>query len=402
MSESKKVLLAVSGGIAAYKSAFLSRELMRAGVEVRVLMTQGARAFVQPLTFQALTGFEVHTDLLDETAEAGMGHIELARWADLILIAPASANTIARIAQGSAEDLLGTVILATGAPVLLAPAMNKHMWANPAVQRNCAQITEIGHELIEPDAGLQACGDVGTGRMPEPEVLRELVLSRLSSLHRGQALQGKRVLITAGPTVEAIDPVRYLSNHSTGMMGYALARACRDAGADVTLVSGPVALSLPVGVICTQVQSARDMLEACLKACTEQPFDLMIATAAVADYRTREAVPQKIKKSQDEMLLDLVKNPDVLATLAEQFPLTFHVGFAAETQRVEEYAKGKLGDKKLGAIVCNDVSRSDIGFGAVDNAVTLYFAGGESLELAKAPKDQIAKQLILAIAPHLN
>lgn len=395
-----KVILAITGGIAAYKSALLARLLVKEGFEVRVIMTQGAQQFITPLTLQALTGNEVHTELLDTEAEAGMGHIELAKWADLVLIAPASANTLARLAMGMADDLLATVCLATSAPVMIAPAMNQQMWAHPAVQLNVQTLSDMGYEMIDPDSGVQACGDVGAGRLPEPEILLRRVLNFKAKLMVPQSLTGKKVTITAGPTVEAIDPVRFLSNHSTGKMGFALARACRDAGAEVTLIAGgKVDLTTPLDVQRVNVLSANDMLQAASQS-AQAGCDIFIATAAVADYRTRDAAPQKIKKTQDEMTLDLVKNPDILATISHTYPDMFVVGFAAETQDVEKYARGKLASKDLDMIACNDVSRKDIGFASDENAMTVFFADKYQQEpeaLDKASKDEIARQLVALI-----
>ena len=395
-----KIVLAITGGIAAYKSALLARLLVKEGFEVRVIMTQGAQQFITPLTLQALTGNEVHTELLDTHAELGMGHIELAKWADLVLIAPASANTLARLAMGMADDLLATVCLATTAPVMVAPAMNQQMWAHPAVQLNVQTLSDMGYEMIEPDSGVQACGDVGAGRLPEPEILLRRLLNFKAKLMVPQSLVGKKVTITAGPTVEAIDPVRFLSNHSTGKMGFALARACRDAGAEVTLIAGgKVDLTTPLDVQRVNVLSADDMLQAANQSAAAG-CDIFIATAAVADYRTRDAAPQKIKKTQDEMTLDLVKNPDILATISHTYPDMFMVGFAAETQDVEKYARGKLASKDLDMIACNDVSRKDIGFASDENAMTVFFADKYQQEpeaLDKASKDDIAQQLVALI-----
>lgn len=395
-----KIVLAITGGIAAYKSALLARLLVKEGFEVRVIMTQGAQQFITPLTLQALTGNEVHTELLDTHAELGMGHIELAKWADLVLIAPASANTLARLAMGMADDLLATVCLATTAPVMVAPAMNQQMWAHPAVQLNVQTLSDMGYEMVEPDSGVQACGDVGAGRLPEPEILLRRVLNFKAKLMVPQSLVGKKVTITAGPTVEAIDPVRFLSNHSTGKMGFALARACRDAGAEVTLIAGgKVDLTTPLDVQRVNVLSADDMLQAANQSAAAG-CDIFIATAAVADYRTRDAAPQKIKKTQDEMTLDLVKNPDILATISHTYPDMFMVGFAAETQDVEKYARGKLASKDLDMIACNDVSRKDIGFASDENAMTVFFADKYQQEpeaLDKASKDDIAQQLVALI-----
>lgn len=395
------ILLAITGGIAAYKSASLARLLVKYGHNVQVIMTKGATAFISPLTLQALTGNAVHTQLLDETAEAGMGHIQLAKWADLLIIAPASANTLARLSMGMADDLLTTVCLATTAPILVAPAMNQQMWANPAVVLNTQTLTDLGYQIIEPTSGEQACGDVGAGRLPEPEALFEQVQWALAKQHQPQLLAGKQVVITAGATLEAIDPVRYLSNHSTGKMGYALATACRDAGAEVTLIVGEkVTLTTPIGVQKITVQSADDMLQAAKKT-ADTGCDVFIATAAVADYRTKTTAPQKIKKTQPAMTLELVKNPDILATISKENPNMFMVGFAAETQDVEKYAHNKLIDKKLDMIACNDVSRQDIGFASDDNAMTVFFADKyqhPSASLAKMPKKDIAKELVNLMA----
>ena len=440
------ILLAITGGIAAYKSAVFARLLIKAGFEVRVVMTSGAQAFITPLTLQALTGNEVHISLLDEKAEAGMGHIELAKWADLMVIAPASANTLARLAMGMADDLLTTVCLATTAPVIIAPAMNQQMWAHPAVNLNVQTLRDMNYQIIAPASGEQACGDVGAGRLPEPEQLLEEILLFQAMQTTPQLLAGKRVVITAGPTVEAIDPVRYLSNHSTGKMGFALARACVAAGADVILIAGgKVALPTPLNVTRIDVLSAKEMLtvaQQCVTGthsalqymvedehdhshdhmhehshdhgdcdCDDQHTDaiddgsvkmadIFIATAAVADYRTEEAAPQKIKKTQDSMTLSLVKNPDILATISLAHPELFVVGFAAETQDVERYARGKLLSKDLDLIACNDVSRADIGFASDDNAMEVFFSTHyehDSIILDKASKDKIAEQLTTII-----
>lgn len=400
----KNIILAVTGGIAAYKSAILVRRLKDFGFDVRVVMTHGAQAFITPLTFQALSGNPVHTELLNPEAEAGMGHIELARWADLVLVAPASCDTIAKFANGLADDLLSTLYLATKAPVWVAPAMNQQMWAAKATQRNLQTLVEDGVHVIMPDAGEQACGDVGLGRMPEPEDLAKQVASYFHKAQRAIAekfglLAGKRVTITAGPTREAIDPVRYISNHSTGKMGFSLAAACYAAGAKVTLVAGPVSLDTPNGVDRINVKSAMQMLDVSMNQLKEG-CDIFIATAAVADYRVAEIAEHKIKKSGDELAVSLVKNPDIVATIAQQQQRPFMVGFAAETQNVEEYAAGKLVAKKLDMIACNDVSRPDIGFASDENAMTVFFAQSyhmEKRELEKASKQEISQQLVEAI-----
>ena len=405
----KNIILAVTGGIAAYKSAIVVRRLKDYGFDVRVVMTQGAQAFITPLTFQALSGNPVHTELLDPEAEAGMGHIELARWADLILVAPASCDSIAKFANGLADDLLSTLYLATKAPVWVAPAMNQQMWAAKATQRNLQTLVEDGVHVIMPDAGEQACGDVGLGRMPEPEDLARQVAAYFHKAQRAIAekfglLAGKRVTITAGPTREAIDPVRYISNHSTGKMGFALAAACYAAGAKVTLVAGPVSLDTPNGVQRINVSSAMQMLDVSMNQ-LQQGCDIFIATAAVADYRVAQVAEHKIKKAGDELALSLVKNPDIVATIAQQQQRPFMVGFAAETQNVEEYAAGKLVAKKLDMIACNDVSRPDIGFASDENAMTVFFAQSYHMnkrELEKASKQEISQQLVESIADALR
>lgn len=405
----KNIILAVTGGIAAYKSAILVRRLKDFGFDVRVVMTHGAQAFITPLTFQALSGNPVHTELLDPEAEAGMGHIELARWADLVLVAPASCDSIAKFANGLADDLLSTLYLATKAPVWVAPAMNQQMWAAKATQRNLQTLVEDGVHVIMPDAGEQACGDVGLGRMPEPEDLARQVAAYFHKAQRALAekfglLAGKRVTITAGPTREAIDPVRYISNHSTGKMGFALAAACYAAGAKVTLVAGPVSLDTPNGVQRINVSSAMQMLDVSMNQLKEG-CDIFIATAAVADYRVAQVAEHKIKKAGDELAVALVKNQDIVATIAQQEERPFMVGFAAETQNVEEYAAGKLVAKKLDMIACNDVSRPDIGFASDQNAMTVFFAQSYHMkkrELEKASKQEISQQLVESIADALR
>ncbi len=405
----KNIILAVTGGIAAYKSAILVRRLKDHGFNVRVVMTQGAQAFVTPLTFQALSGNPVHTEILDPEAEAGMGHIELARWADLVLVAPASCDTLAKFAAGLADDLLSTLYLATKAPVWVAPAMNQQMWAAKATQRNLNTLVEDGVHVIMPEAGSQACGDVGLGRMPEPEDLAQQVREYFHKAQRAIAekfglLAGKKVTITAGPTREAIDPVRYISNHSTGKMGFAIAAACYSAGAKVTLIAGPVSLDTPNGVRRKNVSSATQMLDLSMQQ-LDDGCDIFIATAAVADYRVAEVAEHKIKKAGDELAVSLVKNPDIVATIAQQDKRPFMVGFAAETRNLEEYAAGKLVAKKLDMIACNDVSRADIGFASDENAMIVFFADQYALEkrnLEKASKQEIAQQLVEAIHDALH
>ncbi|MCB1678586.1 MAG: bifunctional phosphopantothenoylcysteine decarboxylase/phosphopantothenate--cysteine ligase CoaBC [Halioglobus sp.] len=387
----RNILLGVSGGIAAYKSAELVRQLRERGAWVRVIMTRGAREFITPLTLQALSGNPVHTELLDATAEQGMGHIELARWADLLLIAPATADLIARLSAGRADDLLTTVALATPAPVLLAPAMNQQMWRDAATTANVATLRARGAVLVGPAAGEQACGDVGPGRMEEPPVIAEAA----ARLFASGVLDGKRVVITAGPTREALDPVRYLSNHSSGKMGYALARAAAEAGARTTLVSGPVDLQAPDRVHTLPVTSAQQMLQQCLALARE--CDIFIACAAVADYRPAQIQQRKIKKGAQQTSLQLVRNPDILATVANLENSPFCVGFAAETNDLLAYARDKMQRKNLDMIVANDVSDPAVGFGSDDNEVTVLWRGGEAA-LARAGKNTIARQIVELIA----
>lgn len=401
-----KILLGITGGIAAYKMAVLARLLVKSGAQVRVMMTKAACEFITPLTMQALTGHAVHCDLLDEDAELGMGHIELAKWADLVLIAPATANTIAKLASGLADNLVTTVCIATKAPILVAPAMNQQMWANPITQDNLSKLTKFGFHILPPDQGQQACGDVGVGRLPEPELIFDWVMSHYKRLITPQILAGKTVLITAGATLEPIDPVRFLSNHSTGKMGFALATACRDAGAKVVLVVGKkVTLPTPFGITRLNVGTADQMLAVCQEQIDQA--HIFVATAAVADYKMKTVADQKIKKTAqvDGLTLHLVKNPDILATIAKSHPQVLAVGFAAETQDTETYAQSKLLAKNLDMIACNDVSDASIGFGSDDNAMTVFFANKYQLpavKLDKADKRQIADRLVACMGRLLD
>jgi phosphopantothenoylcysteine decarboxylase/phosphopantothenate--cysteine ligase len=390
----KRIVLGVTGGIAAYKSAELIRRLRDAGAEVQVVMTAAAQQFITPLTLQALSGKPVHTDLLDPTAEAAMSHIDLARWADLVLVAPASADFIARLAQGVANDLLSTLWLATKARLAVAPAMNQQIWAAPSVQDNLAVLRRRGVAVFGPAAGAQACGDVGEGRMLEAVELAEHCASQFES----GLLTGRHVVITAGPTREALDPVRYLSNHSSGKMGFAIARACVEAGARVTLIAGPVTLPPPDRVTQVNVVSALEMLESAQAAAVTA--DIFIATAAVADYRPVDVANQKIKKSSEVQTLSLVKNPDIVATIAALPHKPFVVGFAAETENLLAHAREKLVRKHLDMIACNDVARSDIGFQSDDNALTVIWSNGDRV-LEKAAKSVIASQLVALIAERM-
>lgn len=391
----RRILLAVCGGIAAYKAAEVLRGLQEQGADVRVLMTRGAAEFITPLTMQALSGHPVHSSLLDEEAERGMGHIELARWADLIVVAPATADALARFAAGRGDDLLGAVVLASGAPLLLAPAMNQQMWRSAATRGNLETLRGRGVSISGPDDGLQACGDVGPGRMHEPAV----IVQAAAQLFDRRSLEGQRVLVTAGPTREPLDPVRYLTNHSSGKMGYAIARAAAEAGAQTELVSGPVALDVPDRVQHCSVTTATEMLDACLQRVAE--VDVFIACAAVADYRPANKTPQKIKKSDEEITLSLVRNPDIVASIAAHDPRPFTVGFAAETESLREHAAAKLERKNLDLIVANDVGDDSIGFNSDSNAALLLWPGGEE-NIERCTKDTLARHLIAHIAQRLN
>ena len=389
----RRILLGVSGGIAAYKSCELVRRLREQGAEVRVVMTEGATHFVGAATFQALSGQPVRVSLWDESAEAAMSHIELARWAECVLIAPASADLIARLAQGAADDLLSTVCLASAAPLYLAPAMNQQMWAHPAVQANVEQLRQRGTQMLGPAAGSQACGDVGSGRMLEALELRDALAASFAG---NGTLAGLKVLVSAGPTFEDIDPVRFIGNRSSGRMGFAVAEAAVQAGAHVTLVAGPVSLATPHGVAeRIDVRSASAMQAAVLQRAGHT--DIYIGAAAVGDYRVAQAAPQKLKKRAGaELTLQLIENPDILASLAAREPHPFLVGFAAETNAVAEYAQEKLKRKQLGLIAANQVGEG-LGFESADNALSLFWPGGSS-ELARASKQQLARQLIAAVA----
>jgi phosphopantothenoylcysteine decarboxylase/phosphopantothenate--cysteine ligase len=393
----RRVVLGITGGIAAYKSAEAARRLIDLGAEVQVVMTRGATQFLTPLTMQALTGRPVRTELLDPAAEAAMGHIELARWADLVLVAPATAHFLARLAGGLADDLLTTTCLATAAPIAVAPAMNQQMWKAPATRRNAEVIAADGVHLWGPVEGAQACGDVGAGRMLEAADLADRVAALLGP--RG-ALTGRHVVITAGPTREPLDPVRYLSNHSSGKQGFALARAALDAGARVTLVTGPVDLPTPAGAVRMDVVTARDMLAATRDATSDA--DVLVAVAAVADYRPATTAEQKIKKQGvgDALNVDLVTNPDIVATLAAERPGLFTVAFAAETERVVEHATAKRVRKGVAMIVANDVSDPTIGFGSDENRVTLIDESG-TRTLPQADKDVVARAIVERISAGL-
>jgi phosphopantothenoylcysteine decarboxylase / phosphopantothenate---cysteine ligase len=386
-----RILLGVTGGIAAYKAAELSRQFIKAGATVQVVMTEGATRFIAAQTFQALTGRTVRSSLWDEQAEAAMGHIELARWADAIVIAPASANFLARLAQGLADDLLSTLCLATDRPIHVAPAMNRLMWANPATQANMSLLRQRGVQVIGPGSGDQACGEVGDGRMTEPQDIAAIVLR---GFRRGGPLAGLDAVVTAGPTREPIDPVRFITNRSSGKQGFAVAEALTRLGAEVTLVSGPVHLDTPAGVRRVEVETAGQMLEATLDAA--RGAQILVGAAAVADYRPLAAAEQKIKKKAETLDLALTKNADILAEARARQPGLFIAGFAAETEKLAEHARDKLQRKKLDLIAANWVGEGRA-FDRDDNSLNVYWSEGERA-LGPAAKTEVARQLAALIA----
>lgn len=390
--QNKRILLGVTGGIAAYKAAEIIRRLRERGAEVRVVMTDAAKEFITPLTLQAVSGHIVANSMFDPQAEAGMGHIELAKWADLVLVAPATANVISRLTTGMGDELLTTLCLASPAPLAIAPAMNMQMYLHAATQSNLKVLAERGVHIWGPGVGSQACGDVGPGRMLDPMDIVEEVTKFLQPAPQTDF----SFLITAGPTREAIDPVRYISNHSSGKMGFALAEAAAAIGAKVTLVAGPVNLPTPKGVKRIDVESALEMQSAVEAEVAQHP--IFIGCAAVADYRMAEVAPQKMKKAegQEGLSLQLIKNPDIIAGVAARTDKPFVVGFAAETQDVARYALDKLQRKGMDMIAANDVSRADQGFNADQNALTVFWADGQQ-DLPLASKQQVAQQLISLI-----
>jgi len=391
--QSKRVLLIVTGGIAAYKALELVRRLGDAGAAVRVVMTDAAQRFVTPLSFQALSGQPVHTDLLDERAEAAMGHIELSRWADLVVVAPASANFIARLRAGIADDLASTLCLATTAPILLAPAMNHQMWQNPATQDNLSALLARGMRVVGPASGAQACGETGPGRLAEPQdIVTAIALPFTEPL-----LDGVQVVVTAGPTQEAIDPVRYITNRSSGKMGYAVAAAAVEAGANVTLISGPTALSPPRLVDAMRVLTAAEMHDAVSRVIDSA--DIFIATAAVADYRVQQPATSKQKKKAESLSLTLTPTQDILHSVTARENPPFAVGFAAETDNLLDNARSKLERKSLDMIAANIVGVEGVGFDSNDNELHVLWPGGEE-RLARAPKVAIARQLVQLVAEH--
>ncbi len=385
------IILGITGGIAAYKAAELARRLKDEGALVQVVMTDAAKSFISPLTMQAVSGRAVRDTLLDPAAEAGMGHIELGRWADLVLVAPTSADFIAKLANGMASDLLSTVCLATSAPVFLAPAMNQAMWQKPATQRNVTTLQADGIMILGPTIGDQACGDVGPGRMMEPHDILNALLAQTAS----GSMQGLNVVITAGPTWEALDPVRGLSNHSSGKMGYAVASAAAAAGANVHLISGPTALTPPKRARLSSVRSAEEMFAAVQTA--HSPCDIFIGVAAVADYRPQTVQTSKIKKNDDRLTLELVKNPDILSWVATQSPRPFTVGFAAETDQPIEHARNKRRNKGLDLIAVNQVGEALNPFGSDENQLVLI-GQNEEIDLGRKSKAQLAIDLIETIA----
>ena len=399
--QDKNIVLGITGGIAAYKTPELVRRLKDHGANIRVVMTPGAKAFITPLTLQAVSGNAVADSLLDTQAELAMGHIELAKWADLILIAPATADVIAKITGGLANDLLSTLCLATAAPIVIAPAMNQQMWHAPATQHNIKTLANRGVIIWGPGAGEQACGDIGLGRMLDIPDLIELschfFLTKVSP-----ALKGQHWLLTAGPTREAIDPVRYISNHSSGKMGYAIAKAAQNAGATVTIVSGPVSIVAPANCKIIAVSSALEMHQQVLAQAVYA--DVFVACAAVADYRISEISEQKIKKVNDTLQLNLIKNPDIVADVAAMANKPFTVGFAAETEDIGRYALGKLQKKKLDMIAANDVSKSGQGFNSDNNALTIFSQQDgqvKSIEIPLASKEVVAHRLVSIISNNL-
>jgi len=412
------ILLGVTGGIAAYKSADLVRRLKDFGFDVRVVMTQSAQEFITPMTMQAVSGHSVHAELFDCESEAAMGHIELAKWADSLLIAPVTANCIAKIAHGLADDLLTTIVLATDAQLIIAPAMNQQMWVNQAVKDNIAQLEVRGVEILEPASGVQACGDVGQGRMQEPlqiaEQVSQHILKLQSSTLVGQTLAGKKIVITAGPTQEAIDPVRYISNHSSGKMGYALAESAMELGAEVVLISGPVALSMNKKIKLLKVKSAEEMLSSVKENIND--CDIFIGCAAIADYRPIDIASQKIKKNSEQMQLTLVRNPDILRWVSESRDCLnkdkedqnkdrenkmFVVGFAAESEKLKEFAMGKLKNKNLDMICANDISLPNLGFNSEKNALLILNKQGDETLLPAMSKKEIAKKVLAEVVRNM-
>jgi phosphopantothenoylcysteine decarboxylase / phosphopantothenate---cysteine ligase len=394
--QGKRIVLGVSGGIAAYKAAALTSKLTQAGAHVNVILTASAMQFVQPLTFQALSHQQVYTDMFQEPDPAVISHIELADRADLVLIAPATANVIGKMANGIADDMLTTTVLATKAPVMLAPAMNVNMYAHPAVTANMRRLAEYGCRFVEPGEGLLACGWIGKGRLAEPEEIVEAVIRLFAEqTEKPRDLAGKRVLVTAGPTREKIDPVRYITNHASGKMGYAIAEAARDRGADVVLISGPTSLPKPAGTEFVAVESVQEMYDAVMRYLPDA--DIVIKSAAVSDYRPKTVHEHKMKKGDGPLVLELEKAPDILQAVGQRKTDQYVVGFAAETQDVLAHAKAKLERKNLDMIVANDVLMEGAGMGSDTNIVTLLTREGEQAALEKLSKRDVADKLFDAI-----
>ncbi|NSL51234.1 bifunctional phosphopantothenoylcysteine decarboxylase/phosphopantothenate--cysteine ligase CoaBC [Calidifontibacillus erzurumensis] len=398
MLKGKKLLLCVTGGIAAYKAAALTSKLVQAGADVKVMMTKSAMEFVQPLTFQVLSRNDVFIDIFDEKDSRKIAHIDLADWADLVIVAPATANIIGKLANGIADCFVSTTILATTAPVWIAPAMNVHMYEHPAVKRNINILHQYGYRFIEPSEGHLACGYVGKGRLEEPEKIIELLKSYFAKPTK--PLQGIKILVTAGPTREIIDPVRYITNRSSGKMGYALAESAAALGAEVTLISGPTALKPPAGVTFVPIETAQEMYEEVLKYFPDT--NIVIKAAAVADYRPKIIYDNKMKKGDGDLVLELERTIDILKTLGEKKEKQILVGFAAETENVQAYATKKLKTKNLDMIVANNVKQEGAGFGVDTNIITIYTRNGEVMEYPLLSKQEAAKEILMKAATFLE
>jgi len=392
MLKNKKILLCVTGGIAVFKAAALTSKLTQAGAQVKVVMSESATQFVTPLTFQALSRNEVYTSAFQENNPKVVAHIDLADWADLVVVAPATANIIGKIANGIADDMISTIMLATTADVFIAPAMNVHMYSHPAVQKNMETLLEFGYEMIEPAEGYLACGYTGKGRLSEPEHIIQFLEKHYTVANEMKPLSGKKVLVTAGPTKEKIDPVRFITNHSTGKMGYAIAEEAAKMGAEVTLISGEVPLAAPKNVNVVKVRSAQDMFEAVMNEYENQ--DIIVKSASVADYRPKLVHDQKMKKKDGDLSIELERTIDILKTLGERKTSQVLVGFAAETEKVEEYAKQKLEKKNADMIVANNVAVEGAGFGTDTNIVTMYKRDGNKVELPIMSKHEVAREIL--------
>ncbi|MED4882924.1 bifunctional phosphopantothenoylcysteine decarboxylase/phosphopantothenate--cysteine ligase CoaBC [Bacillus smithii] len=399
MLKGKNILLCVTGGIAVYKAAALTSKLTQAGASVKVIMSNGAQKFVTPLTFQALSRNDVYTDTFDEKHPESIAHIDLADWADLVLVAPATANIIGKLANGIADDMISTTLLAATAPVWIAPAMNVHMYDHPAVKRNIERLQSYGYQFVEPNEGYLACGYVGKGRMEEPENIVKLISSYWEK-EKNQPLKGKKIVITAGPTREILDPVRFFSNRSSGKMGYALAEEAHQLGADVTLISGPVSLNPPIGVNVKYIENAEEMYDAVLE---EFPYaDIVIKSAAVADYRPKQVSNEKMKKQDGDLIIQMERTKDILKTLGERKDHQFLVGFAAETSNLDEYAMSKLKRKNADMIIANNVNEKGAGFEEDTNIVTIYKKDGSNKRLGLMSKKELAKEIFREIVKTLQ